>query len=361
MGIKEFKILFDNPVKTYSPGETISGRVILDLDSVKKCRGIKVKVSGKALTRWARLYAYGTRNVQGREKYLSSIFYIAGGKSVEINLNSGEHIFPFEYVLPTNLPTSYELKLLNDQAHIRYIVKAIIDWPWKSDNEIEAAFTVISKYDLNADPFALEQIFEERTKTFGIFSSSPPLTASLSLPFRGYVPGQIIPVSCNVNNQSGIEINDIKLRMKMYATFSSTPFRSIKKIVSKTIVKERMEKIERDFLSFNHEIIVPPIPPSNIGTTCNIISIAYTIELEVEVNKVLSINLKVSAPIVIGTIPLANCLSFANSLSIKISPVYEKSTFVVEQLTEENDTEHTMSLFAPKYPVYSFTAFQEDK
>lgn len=44
MGIKEFKILFDNPVKTYTPGETVSGRILLDLNSSKKCRGMNNKI-----------------------------------------------------------------------------------------------------------------------------------------------------------------------------------------------------------------------------------------------------------------------------------------------------------------------------
>ena len=40
MGLKEFKILFDNPWKTYYPGQTVTGRIILVLDSTKKIRGL---------------------------------------------------------------------------------------------------------------------------------------------------------------------------------------------------------------------------------------------------------------------------------------------------------------------------------
>lgn len=45
MGIKKFKIIFDNPVQTYKPGETVSGRILLDLDSNKKCRGMVNKIN----------------------------------------------------------------------------------------------------------------------------------------------------------------------------------------------------------------------------------------------------------------------------------------------------------------------------
>ncbi|XP_051165262.1 arrestin domain-containing protein 17-like isoform X4 [Leptopilina boulardi] len=307
--------------------------------------------------------ANGTQQIRGREKYFSSKFYIAGGVSGEMELHTGEHTFPFEYVLPPKLPTSYELKLVNTEGHIRYIIKAIIDRPWKFDNETEAPFTVISKYDLNADPTASEQVCVEETKKFGIFSNSPPLSVTLSLPFRGYVPGQIIPITVNVNNLSGVEVNDIKLKLEMYARYLQVenPYRSLKKNVNITIIETKRTKNNEAVFSFNHEFRIPPIPPSNIGYTCSIISIEYAIELEAEVDRMFSRNLKISTPIVIGTVPLANYLSFVNPSLLTITPVYEKSMFVVENLWEEDDSKHVMNKikYAPKYLFYNFSAFQE--
>lgn len=42
MGLKEFKIHFDNPDATYYPDQTVTGKVILTLDSIKKTKGKKI-------------------------------------------------------------------------------------------------------------------------------------------------------------------------------------------------------------------------------------------------------------------------------------------------------------------------------
>lgn len=39
MGLKEFKIIFDHPYATYYPSQTVTGKIILELDSTKKIRG----------------------------------------------------------------------------------------------------------------------------------------------------------------------------------------------------------------------------------------------------------------------------------------------------------------------------------
>lgn len=39
MGLKDFRIVFDNPWNTYYPGQTLTGRVIIQVDSPKKIRG----------------------------------------------------------------------------------------------------------------------------------------------------------------------------------------------------------------------------------------------------------------------------------------------------------------------------------
>lgn len=52
----------------------------------------------------------------------------------------------------------------------------------------------------------------EKNKTFCcLCCGSPPLSINISIPVRGYVPGQSIPVKVNVENQSGITVEKVKL------------------------------------------------------------------------------------------------------------------------------------------------------
>lgn len=72
---------------------------------------------------------------------------LSGG---EIEIQSGEHKFPFTCSLPTNLPSSFE----SDFGHVRYTVKATLDRPWKFDQDVKNPFTVIAPLDLNQEPRA---------------------------------------------------------------------------------------------------------------------------------------------------------------------------------------------------------------
>jgi hypothetical protein len=65
-------------------------------------------------------------------------------------LPMGRHTFPFSFVLPPNLPSSFE----GQHGYVRYSVKGVIDKPWKFDHSTKRVFTVICLLDLNTDPNA---------------------------------------------------------------------------------------------------------------------------------------------------------------------------------------------------------------
>lgn len=57
----------------------------------------------------------------------------------------GQQVYPFTCVLPPTLPSSFE----GVHGFVRYTVKVIFDRPWKFDQEVKVAFTVLSPLDLN--------------------------------------------------------------------------------------------------------------------------------------------------------------------------------------------------------------------
>lgn len=63
-------------------------------------------------------------------------------------LDTQEYVFPFDFVLPHNIPTSFE----SFDGRIRYWVQGVIDIPWSLNRYTHATFTVINKMDLNAVP-----------------------------------------------------------------------------------------------------------------------------------------------------------------------------------------------------------------
>lgn len=80
------------------------------------------------------------------------IYFTAPDKSEELTLHSGDHVFPFNFLLPPNLPSSFEKK----HGYVRYSVKVKVKRTgFHSDYTLEKPFTVLHALDLNLDPEAL--------------------------------------------------------------------------------------------------------------------------------------------------------------------------------------------------------------
>lgn len=63
-------------------------------------------------------------------------------------LEAGEHSYPFDFVLPNGIPTSFEYH----RGHIRYWVQGVIDKQWSLKRYTHKMFTVLNMYDLNSKP-----------------------------------------------------------------------------------------------------------------------------------------------------------------------------------------------------------------
>jgi hypothetical protein len=60
-----------------------------------------------------------------------------------------------------------------------------------------------------------EPVRKEVSKHFGFCCwSSGPLTMTLSLPISGYVPGQDIPITVDVENNSNVPIREVKCTLR---------------------------------------------------------------------------------------------------------------------------------------------------
>lgn len=63
---------------------------------------------------------------------------------------AGKYFYPFSFLLPENLPSTYDC----EYGHIIYTIKAVVNRPWKFDYESEIAIIVVSPIDLNKIPHA---------------------------------------------------------------------------------------------------------------------------------------------------------------------------------------------------------------
>ena len=160
MGLTNFDIQFEKPLKVFFSGEELRGRVIIDLSSQKNFKHIMLEIVGRGEVHWTETRTV-TRTRDGKtetetvtdhygssEKYFHQEFIIQQGPG----LPPGQHVLPFSVILPSNLPSSFE----GEHGSVRYYVKANIVRDWKWNHKVKQHIMLNGILDLNLHPSAQE-------------------------------------------------------------------------------------------------------------------------------------------------------------------------------------------------------------
>ncbi|XP_049801635.1 arrestin domain-containing protein 17-like [Schistocerca nitens] len=302
--VRQIRIYLDNPVATYYGGDTVTGKVVVKTDEEEKIRYISAKCRGEANVRWTRRVRRRghTKHIRysAHENYFETKYYFVGGPSEELILPPGEHVYNFSVKLPENLPSSFE----GTYGHIRYTIKAKMNRPWAFDEKVKAFYTVLSHLDLNTDPLVKEPVSQVTEKTLCCcWCRSGPLTLVAKVPATGFVSGQEIPVTVEVDNATEETISAVTCSLKKNVCFTAhSPRKETKRITDKmeTIVYEPVGP--NASRTWTRKLKIPSLPPSNLNN-CSIIDLDYFLHVKAVINGPHR-NLHVNIPIKLGTIPL---------------------------------------------------------
>lgn len=120
----------------------------------------------------------------------------------------------------------------------------------------------------------------ELEKSFCCFCcKSGPLSAIILIPASGYVPGQNIPITAEIDNASNVNVDRLKVILRKTVVFkTNTPRRDMKK--EKTTISEISVGPVEAHASKNwlQNIEIPPLPPSNL-MNCGIIDLDYELKV----------------------------------------------------------------------------------
>ncbi|CAL4207055.1 unnamed protein product, partial [Meganyctiphanes norvegica] len=134
-----------------------------------------------------------------------------------VSLGPGHHVYPFNFTLPQNIPSSYE----SVTGQVRHQVKAKINIPWGFDLTDIQVISVNHIYDLNRDETAMKPVNRKEKKTFTF--SSGHIFLSLMIDRTGFVPGEKLRVQCEVDNGSDKIIEWVKMKLiKVSIVFNSS-------------------------------------------------------------------------------------------------------------------------------------------
>lgn len=324
MVLNDLKIIFDNSKNTFCSGQTVSGRLVVQLDAPEYLHSILVKMRGEANCSWNETKTVRrngndetqTTTYKDHDLYFENHVTLFGGSGNTEVLQAGSHFFQFSMLLPDHLPASFEGKY----GHIRYAVKGILHRPWTHDHEVMAVFIVMPNLDLNLDPLNSVPVQLEKTKYFCCCCcKSGPLTYVAYLPGKGYVPGQDIPITVEIENGSNVKVREVTCELLKTVSYHCTSPRGSKE--ESMVVAELTFQgpvVGHESKTWSANMRTPSVPASMLQS-CSIIDLTYKLIMKA-VLKGLHGDLVHSISVIIGTIPLSQSICPQQALPAPSAP-----------------------------------------
>uniref|UniRef100_A0A8C5Q3L5 Arrestin domain containing 1 n=1 Tax=Leptobrachium leishanense TaxID=445787 RepID=A0A8C5Q3L5_9ANUR len=298
--VQLFEISLKDSRVIYSPGEALVGSVSLRLAAALSFKSIKVSCVG--LCGVSNKVNDLSWNVE--EQYFNSTFSLADKGT----LQPGEHTFPFQFLLPTSAPTSFE----GPFGKVTHQVKAVIETKKLSkDYKSSKLFYILRPLDLNEIPDIEQPSCTAATKKFNyLLVKSGQLLMKVTSDLRGYIVGQVIHIHTNLENKSGRDTSTIVASLIQKVAYKSK--RCVYDLRTIAEVEGSPVKAWKHGM-WQEQILVPPLPQSFLQG-CNLIHIDYYLQVTVKNPEV-----SVTLPIYIGNIPV-NLSRLAPRLSISHRP-----------------------------------------
>jgi len=394
MGLTDFGIIFERPTKTYFSGEVINGQLVINLSSPKNFRKIKIELFGSGRVYWTESRSVTERDSNGNsttrtvtdtysnhETYVKQDTVLHNGPS----LPPGIHYFPFSFLLPPNMPTSFESNI----GQVRYFVKADIVRDWKWNHKVKQHLMINGILDLNMYPSAKhEGNSRDHKRLCCLCCKSGPISAIIATNRSGYVPGEMIGFNAEVDNLSNREMNRSTLQLVEIVKFKATTKTKTEQRVVAELRRGQIGPGTSDFWE-GVTMRIPAVPPTNLAGNCSIIDVQYRLDFRVEPSGP-AFDLLVSVPIIIGTIPLQQYIptfvapplvpvaadvppSYDDAVQSPYSPsapppldqfkmypalpppTYNESVWGGANVRHQEEDEHTKGdfEFVPRYPTYN--------
>lgn len=243
-----FSITFNKPNKCYVSGDTIHFHLHIYVLENFKARSLSMEVRGLGHTEWmvsrseminAKMSAAPAKYI-GHEKYFTHCEFLLGGDDCKcdkgskreqlmlsdlltgdpIEIEAGTYHYDVEYTLPEVLPNSFEHQL----GKVRYVVQANYNIIRGFDRSYTEIFYVTSEVDLNQykDLSKPVRTLKEISFASNCCCFSEPLQLAIFLPRKGFVPGETIPITIEIENNSKTHINFINIELLERLTFVAT-------------------------------------------------------------------------------------------------------------------------------------------
>lgn len=290
MTIEKLSIEYDanNRDNVFARGDTITGRVILELSKETKLKNLSIKIKGKASVLWTE--HYGPRlhiTYWANEKYFSNQKCLLDDTNPAAKLiAAGRHVFPFSFEIPSKeLPSSFKGKY----GKIIYHLTARASRSMKLDCKTKEEFFVVYNEDLSMPDLVKPQYACNEKKLL----SSGDVKLNVQTKRMGHLQGDTIEVRTEIINNSNNPITP-----KFYLYEKQSFYTKLKrKVYTKDVIKEKGEPVgARTQLNNTRVLHIPELLPPTL-LSCAILKVEYRLKVVLDVS--LMGNPEVKLPIIV--------------------------------------------------------------
>ena len=215
-------------------------------------------------------------------------------------IGPGSFSFPFQFVIPSHVPSSFHFYERSTSASISYKIEGrAVTGAFRFDHKASTPICILRLTGISG-PNEVKSAREVKRKQVGCLCCIAGVVAFIAkLPRTGYcvTNGDVIPLTVDIQNNStrvikmrAKIIQQVTLFVREYSTFSRN-----------TVAKIFSEPIQpgASYVWNPSNWIVPRVPPTLLG--CRIIHSDYILEVSAVIPKALNLSCKI--PLVMGNIP----------------------------------------------------------
>ncbi|KAK7493629.1 hypothetical protein BaRGS_00015141 [Batillaria attramentaria] len=272
----------------YIPGETIRGTILLHLRMGLRVRSMSLLILGGAAVSWevqgkVKMYSAREEYLQGSKLLLDS------GVEDSLLMDRGVHEFTFQYLLPTNLPSSFA----GVYGSVTYVAKVVLEPEDGSATTITSEpFMVLRRPPLPPHTFSDWEMKKSKS-LFGLCTTGQ-IKLYCRISRTAAIPGEVIYVNAEVSNWSPRGITLIQAAVIMESTYHARNTDSKNnKIVFRQILNKRWRNVQ---------LAVPPYLADSGLEECSIIDVKYLFEFRVQIEG--RDDLVVQTPLYVGGHPI---------------------------------------------------------
>lgn len=305
--VRNFKMTCDalNDYGTFSEGDTITGKVSLELQKETKIESLFVKAKGDVSVHWSEKHGDTSRSYSAHRRLFKQKQFLIAEKDKDTILPSGVHIFKFSINIPLgNMPSSFR----GSHGKVVYKLEAKLSRSWRMDCTDEQEIRFCSKSFPNIDQLMFPQT-GSTNKEVGVFSKGT-VQMDATVDRTGYAPGDTVCINAKISNSSSKDVTPkfSLIRDVVYRANGSTKYE--KNVIHKEVGGLVQPK------SHNEVRSVFKIP-SNASLTihnCDILSVEYRIKAYLDIS--FSFDPEVVFPVVV----FFGGLSSNTAPSVSVSP-----------------------------------------